>query len=567
MRRVSGENVAEKTTSATSATIAAPVPAPWSWFSSLSIDEQFLLLGKRRVCVPGDGHCLLHSWLRVLQAEGERENQTPLDLLNDVNKEIEDNLLVHYVAFLTGDWNLQMEAYLYHRVYNSDVVDLVIFALSNLSARICELYTVDSGSVKKAFVITPWKEERAKLAREKPTLSLLFRGKHYDPLLNIDLNSSVKTTVEQEEDTSDEEKDTTNENKSKAESTSLLDEEGVTKDQRPEPVVPEIADPVRKATKVESAESAEDNEDFQEMTENVTPDDSVKTQDIEADSIYLLIAKEGKKAYLKKIRQELKCLQLKRSVLNEPQFLSAALNESTTANNTSIVTTTSSPSINISRKEMEQKCNFGQLSVCWRASPPYIMNDTRSGQMTGIFHDAINNIVSESCNGEVDERRNASWLHYNYEASNFSDLTQCMRGGYDIVLPILFSQQMEDNSYLRIRSHKLIRTPGIAVIKNGKKLEEAAKANVLDELKEYWTVLVLVVLLSFIFGILMWFLIDELFTCYGDKAPRFLLARIVAVIWMFLSVIVMTYLTGVMTATLTFGTLTDNGNIEQKKVC
>ena len=49
--------------------------------------------------------------------------------------------------------------------------------------------------------------------------------------------------------------------------------------------------------------------------------------------------------------------------------------------------------------------------------------------------------------------------------------------------------------------------------------------------------------------------------------PRFLLARIVAVIWMFLSVIVMTYLTGVMTATLTFGTLTDNGNIEQKKVC
>ncbi|XP_029202689.2 uncharacterized protein LOC114966871 [Acropora millepora] len=253
------ENVAEKTTSATSTTIAAPVPAPWSWFASLSIDEQFLLLGKRRVCVPGDGHCLLHSWLRVLQAEGERENQTPVDLLNDVNKEIEDNLLVHYVAFLTGDWNLQMEAYLYHRVYNSDVVDLVIFALSNLSARICELYTVeDSGSVKKAFVITPWKEERAKLAREKPTLSLLFRGKHYDPLLNIDLsalddiseNLSVKTTVEQEEeDTSDEEKDTTNENESKAESTSLLDEEGVTKDQRPEPVVPEIADPVRKATK------------------------------------------------------------------------------------------------------------------------------------------------------------------------------------------------------------------------------------------------------------------------------------------------------------------------------
>lgn len=193
--------------------------------------------------------------------------------------------------------------------------------------------------------------------------------------------------------------------------------------------------------------------------------------------------------------------------LVQPQFLSAALNESAAANNTSIMMTTSSPSIN----NMDQKCNFGQLSVCWRPSPPYIMNDTRSGQMTGIFHDAINKIVSESCNGEVDERGNASWLHYNYEASNFSDLTECMRRGYDIVLPILFSQQIEDNRYLRIRSHKLIRTPGIAVIKNGKKLEEAAKANVLDELKEYWTVLVLVVLLSFIFGILMWFLVSSVF--------------------------------------------------------
>lgn len=56
--------------------------------------------------------------------------------------------------------------------------------------------------------------------------------------------------MEQEDDSSDEEKDKTNVNESKVESTSLLDDESVTKDQRPEPVVPEIADPVRKATKV-----------------------------------------------------------------------------------------------------------------------------------------------------------------------------------------------------------------------------------------------------------------------------------------------------------------------------
>lgn len=200
----------------------------------------------------------------------------------------------------------------------------------------------------------------------------------------------------------------------------------------------------------------------------------------------------------------------------QPQSLSTHLNESTAANNSSTVTPPSGPAIK-SQKGTEQKCDFSQLSVCWRASPPYIMNDTRSGQMTGIFHDAINDLVSKSCNAGADFG-NASWLHYKYEASNFSDLMQCMRGGYDIVLPIIFSGQIEDNSYFRIRSHKLIGTPAIAVIKNGKKLEEAAKANVLDELKEYWTVLVLAVLLSFIFGVLMWFLVSSVFAYFQNSA-------------------------------------------------
>ena len=48
--------------------------------------------------------------------------------------------------------------------------------------------------------------------------------------------------------------------------------------------------------------------------------------------------------------------------------------------------------------------------------------------------------------------------------------------------------------------------------------------------------------------------------------PRYWMARIVSVIWMFLSIIVMTYLTAIMTTSLTFGTLTDNGMVENKKV-
>ena len=66
----------------------------------------------------------------------------------------------------------------------------------------------------------------------------------------ISEKSSVKTTIDEEDDISDEKKETMNVNESKVESTTLLDDEGVTRDQRPQPVVPEIADSVKKETKV-----------------------------------------------------------------------------------------------------------------------------------------------------------------------------------------------------------------------------------------------------------------------------------------------------------------------------
>ena len=53
---------------------------------------------------------------------------------------------------------------------------------------------------------------------------------------------------------------------------------------------------------------------------------------------------------------------------------------------------------------------------------------------------------------------------------------------------------------------------------------------------------------------------------YGDKAPKFFLARVLSVMWMFMGVAVMAYLTAIMTTALTSGTVKDHKVIVNKKV-
>lgn len=100
--------------------------------------------------------------------------------------------IVHYGAFLTGPWRRQLEAYKTEGEYNSDIVDVVIFALSNLSARACQLYTVSSGNVKKVHAITPWHPESEAMAKKRPHICLLFKGRHYDALISVNTVSLKK---------------------------------------------------------------------------------------------------------------------------------------------------------------------------------------------------------------------------------------------------------------------------------------------------------------------------------------------------------------------------------------
>ena len=95
-----------------------------------------------------------------------------------------------------------------------------------------------------------------------------------------------------------------------------------------------------------------------------------------------------------------------------------------------------------------------------------------------------------------------------------------MKSGFDLVFPVLSSHVMSDNFHT-VRFQDIIRSPGIAVLKNSKVLTEKARWNVIKEFSQIWTVIVLALLLNAIFGILIWVLVSSHVLFYVNEISNF----------------------------------------------
>ena len=90
------------------------------------LDEHLDSHGLKRIEVPPDGHCIIHSWRMGLK-------ETSTDLLHLGVTEILNNL-----AFLPNeDLRRQLEAYALLHNYHSAVVDLMVHALANATSTTC----------------------------------------------------------------------------------------------------------------------------------------------------------------------------------------------------------------------------------------------------------------------------------------------------------------------------------------------------------------------------------------------------------------------------------------------
>ena len=130
--------------------------------------------------VPRDGHCIIHAWKIALQNSREIRNQPfYTQLYGSIYDEFTKNIN-RYSNFVTDitDFAKEVHNYLQHGDYASDIGDLILQALANVTEISAMIYTEDElGKSVQSSYIEPIN------GQSKGLINLLKRGQHYDVIV------------------------------------------------------------------------------------------------------------------------------------------------------------------------------------------------------------------------------------------------------------------------------------------------------------------------------------------------------------------------------------------------
>lgn len=129
---------------------------------------------------PSDGHCMIHAWRIALENSREIRNKpTYTQLCESVRDEFMKNIN-HYSKFVPDTTNFTEEVlkYLEDKNYASDIGDLVLPALANVTKTFAMIYTEEEvGKTVQSSSIEPIN------GQSKGRINLLKRGQHYDAIV------------------------------------------------------------------------------------------------------------------------------------------------------------------------------------------------------------------------------------------------------------------------------------------------------------------------------------------------------------------------------------------------
>ena len=144
-------------------------------YDTSDIDAYLESNGMKRVSVPADGHCILHSWR--LGLDEVNVNYEHKKLLQVAVQEISNNLYFYGEFLPNEDLLSQLEAYAIHHQYESTVVDLMVYSLASATCTTCTILSMSGGVVQRT-VIKPREGIESMWS-----ISLCKLGPHYDAVV------------------------------------------------------------------------------------------------------------------------------------------------------------------------------------------------------------------------------------------------------------------------------------------------------------------------------------------------------------------------------------------------
>ena len=154
------------------------------------IDRELKVLGKVRKHVPGHGHCLIYSWFKALVCDSSNHMLLGRKhLLRMGCSEIENNLEFYssFINFKDIDPIEELRRYEENHDYNGDIVDLMVYALANVTETTAHILTFTGGRVV-TLTVPPTRPGR----NSKGLIYLCKIGSHYDPAFNISKVESLE---------------------------------------------------------------------------------------------------------------------------------------------------------------------------------------------------------------------------------------------------------------------------------------------------------------------------------------------------------------------------------------
>ncbi|XP_022795614.1 uncharacterized protein LOC111334188 isoform X1 [Stylophora pistillata] len=241
---------------------------------------------------------------------------------------------------------------------------------------------------------------------------------------------------------------------------------------------------------------------------------------------------------------------------------------------------------------VKEKCNCPKnIFANWYNIPPYVKYNGPGQNPTGLFPQFLPQLFSHCC-GNCSEGNGPSEIIYDAKfQETLMDIKDVINLGSNDTITFPISGKKDDDLYKNeFYFLPLISSPGVAFIVVEDEPGTSAKA-VFDSVVSGWPVLVLTVLMALLSGIVMWGLdtwynpeefprsfikgsgegfwwafVTMTTVGYGDRSPRGFLARIFAIVWVLVGLVITSIFTGVVTTSLTAITLSTDVKLYGTKI-